>query len=169
MPGLAADTLIEGIEGPVQIGTLAGKSVPGLTRLPNGSFGFRRLAVTKAAENAPVVRIMLSNGLAVTAARDQVFIRKGGVEGVLAQDLKAGDPLEPSWVFLEGYTSPYAADSPSEACYRVVAVEAAGHAEVFLASVRETGRFYLTCGVLCRDAPPSGSGKAAAARASKKG
>lgn len=150
MPGITEDSLIETVEGPVPIGRLVGKSMPVLTRLPNGQFGFRRMKVKKTGEQVPVVRITLNNRQAVTAAVDHVFYKKGAKETVLAKDLKMGEKLEPSWVFPEGYVSPYRPDSPSEGCYKVVNVEPAESADVFNGTVNETYWYYLTCGVLCQ-------------------
>ncbi len=151
MPGITEDSLVETIEGPMRMGRLAGKSMPVLTRLPNGQFGFRRMAVRKTGEGVPVVRIVLNNGQGVVAAEDHVFFRKGARETVLAKDLKVGDLLEPSWFFPEGYVSPLFPDVPSEGGYRVGKVEPGGRADVFHGTVRETHRYYLTCGVLCQD------------------
>jgi hypothetical protein len=151
MPGITEDSLIEIVEGSARIGRFAGKSTPVLTRLPNGQFGFRRMKVKKTGEQVPVLRVTLNNQQAVTVAADQVFYKKGAQETVLAKDLQVGEKLEPSWVFPEGYVSPYRPDSPSEGCYRVVSIEPAGEADVFNGTVNETHWYYLSCGVLCKD------------------
>lgn len=151
MPGITGDSLIETVEGPMPMGKLVGKSMPVLTRLPNGQLGFRRIKAKKTGEQVPVVRITLNNQQTVTAAADHVFYKKGTQETVLAGDLKVEEKLEPSWIFPEGYVSPYRPDSPSEGCYRVVRVEPAGSADVFNGTVNETHGYYLTCGVLCQD------------------
>jgi hypothetical protein len=151
MTGITEDSLIETIEGPAPIGRLAGKSMLVLTRLPNGQFGFRRMRVKKTGEQVPVVRVTLNNQQVVTVAAGHVFYKKGAQETVLAKDLQVGEKLEPSWVFPEGYVSPYRPDSSSEGCYRVVGIEPAGSADVFNGAVRETHWYYLTCGVLCQD------------------
>jgi hypothetical protein len=43
MTHLAADALIEAIDGPAVVGSLEGKSMPILTRPPNGKLGFRMM------------------------------------------------------------------------------------------------------------------------------
>jgi len=153
MPGLTADSLIETIDGPMRVGQLAGRSMPVLTRFPDpdhGNLGFRMMKVAKEGKRAAVVKVTLDNGLSATVATDHVFYRKGTQETVLAKDLQVGEQLESAWVFPEGYISPQTS-TPSAGCYKVVAVEDAGEAEVFHGAVNQTHWYFLACGVLCKD------------------
>src|ERR1051326_4438803 len=152
MASLTADALVEPIDGPTPVGTLEGKAVPILTRLPSGALGFRIMGkFAKGAAPAAIVRVTFENGQSVRVGADQVFFKKG-MEEVAAKDLAAGDAIEPSWDYRDGYCPP---DLPerraADGTLRVAAVTPDGEAEIFNAPIRETGRFFLTCGALCTD------------------
>src|SRR5207249_8388202 len=69
--GLAAGCMVETAEGPVPIAETPGKGFPVLTRLPSGRLGFRQLIKVNAAGPVPLVRVILTTGHAVLAARGQ--------------------------------------------------------------------------------------------------
>jgi hypothetical protein len=148
---LTAETLVEAIDGPAKVGALEGKSMPILTRLPNGKLGFRMMGkFVKAPSASPVVRVTFENGQDVRVGRDQVFFRKDMVE-VAAGELRPGDALVPSWDYRDGYRPPDLPEQrPADGALRVVAVAPEGEAEIFSAPIRETGRFFLTCGVMLK-------------------
>jgi hypothetical protein len=89
---LAGDAQVEAIDGPNSVGALEGKSMPILTRLPNGKIGFRMMGkFAKSAAPAPIVKVTLENGESVRVGRDQIFFKAGMVE-TPASELKAGGP-----------------------------------------------------------------------------
>src|SRR2546427_11500254 len=75
--GLAASCMVETAEGPVPIAETPGKGFPVLTRLPSGRLGFRQLIKVNAAGPVPLVRVVLTTGHAVLAARGHPFYRAG--------------------------------------------------------------------------------------------
>ena len=106
MTHLTADALIEAIDGPTVVGSLEGKSMPILTRLPNGKLGFRIMGkFGKSASPAGILRVTLENGQTIRVAGEQVFFRKG-LEEVRAAELAPGDGLEPSWDYRDAYSPP---------------------------------------------------------------
>ena len=151
MASLAGDAQVEAIDGPNVVGALEGKSMPILTRLPNGKIGFRMMGkFLKGAAPAPILKVTLENGESVRVGHDQIFFKEGMVE-TPAAELKAGDPLIPVWHYKAGYTPPDLPDlRPSDATLRVKEVAADGEAELFHAPIRETGIFFLTVGPLCK-------------------
>jgi hypothetical protein len=151
MTHLAADARIEAIDGPAVVGSLEGKSMPILTRLPNGKLGFRMMGkFAKSAAPGPVVRITLENGQTIRTGAEQVFFRKG-MEEVRAAELAPGDALEPAWDYRMAYRPPDLPDSrPADGTLRVVTVVPDGDAETFSAPIRETGKFFATCGALLK-------------------
>ncbi len=151
MTHLAADALIEAIDGPAVVGSLEGKSMPILTRLPNGKLGFRMMGkFAKSAAPGPVVRVILENGQSIRTGVEQVFFRKG-MEEVRAAELAPGDGLEPAWDYRAAYRPPDLPDSrPADGTLRVVTVAPDGEAETFSAPIRETGKFFATCGALLK-------------------
>jgi hypothetical protein len=151
LTSLTAEALVEAIDGPTKVGTLEGKSMPILTRLPNGKVGFRIMGkFAKAPAAIPVVCVTFENGQSVRVGVDQVFFRKGMAE-VRAGELRPGDALEPSWDYREGYRPP---DLPeqraADGTLRVASVTLDGEAETYSAPIREAGRFFLTCGALLK-------------------
>jgi hypothetical protein len=150
---VSGDSLIETVDGPVPIATLIGKSMPVVTRLPNGAVGFRlmtKIAMTAAA--VPVTRVTLDNGQAVVVDRGHVFFGKGMIERPV-ETLVVGEPLETSWHFPEGYV--YRRSDGTEVvsvgAFRVAALEDAGIADVFGGTVNETHCYFTTAGVLCKE------------------
>lgn len=151
MASLAADALVEAIDGPAVVGTLEGKSMPILTRLPNGKLGFRMMGkFAKSAAPEALVRVTFENGQSVRVGAAQVFFKKGMIE-VRASELRPGDTIEPSWDYRDGYRPP---DLPerrqADGTLLVTAVAPDGEAEAFSAPIRETGKFFLTCGALLK-------------------
>jgi hypothetical protein len=66
-------------------------------------------------------------------------------------ELASGDTLEPSWDYRDAYSPPdLAARRPADGSIRVVGVVADGEGETFSAPIRETGKFFATCGVLLK-------------------
>jgi hypothetical protein len=151
MTCLAGDALIEAIDGPTVVGSLEGKSMPILTRLPNGKLGFRIMGkFAKSASPEGILRITLENGQSIRVGGEQVFFRKGLAE-VRAAALAAGDALEPSWDYRDAYHPPdLPARRPADGTIRVVSVVPDGEAETFSAPIRETGKFFATCGALLK-------------------
>ena len=148
---LPADTLLEAIDGPTAIGALEGKWIPVLTRLPDGRRGFRMMGkFAKAPASSPIVRVWFENGQTVRVGAEQAFVRKDGSE-VRAADLQPGDAFEQAFHYRDGYRPPDLPDlRESDGTLRVIAVDADGEAETFTAPIRETGRFFLTCGALLK-------------------
>jgi hypothetical protein len=151
MTHLTADALIEAIDGPTVVGSLEGKSMPILTRLPNGKLGFRIMGkFAKSASPAGILCVTLENGQSIRVGGEQVFFRNG-LEDVRAAELAPGDGLEPSWDYRDAYRPPdLSARRSADGTIRVVGVVADGEAETFTAPIRETGKFFATCGVLLK-------------------
>ena len=151
MASLAADAQVEAIDGPNAVGALEGKSMPTLTRLPNGKIGFRMMGkFAKSAAPVPLVKVTLENGASVRVGKDQIFFKAGMVE-TPASELKAGDSLIPVWDYPKGY-QPHdlPAARQADGTLRVSAVAPDGEGDVFHAPIRETGIFFLTIGPLCK-------------------
>lgn len=151
MASLTGDALLEAIDGPAKVGALEGKSMPILTRLPDGRLGFRIMGkFAKSPGAVAVLRVTFENGQSVRVGPEQVFFKKGMVEAP-ASALAPGDAVEPAWDYRDGYAPPDLSDRrPADGTLRVAAVAADGEAEVFSAPIRETGRFFLTCGALLK-------------------
>ena len=151
MTHLAADALIEAIDGPTAVGSLEGKSMPILTRLPNGKLGFRIMGkFAKSTAPAGILRVTLESGQSIRVGGEQVFYRKG-LEEVRAAELAAGDALEPSWDYRDAYSPPDLPDRrPADGTIRVASVVPDGEAEIFSAPIRQTGKFFATCGALLK-------------------
>jgi hypothetical protein len=116
-----------------------------LTRLPSGQLGFRQLIKLVTRGPVPMVRVVLSSGHEVLAARGHPFYR-AGMEPVPAERLAVGDDLETAFRYPPGYTPPGAGVS---APVRVVGVEPAGEGEVMTGTVRDTHALFVTAGILC--------------------
>lgn len=149
MASLTAEALIEAIDGPVAVGTLEGKSMPVLTRFPDGRIGFRMMGkFAKAPAPVPVVKVTFENGASVRVGADQVFLKKPMVP-VKASELQPGDGVVPSWDYREGYRPPDLEERrPADGTLLVESVAPDGEAEVLSAPIRETGIFFLHCGAL---------------------
>jgi hypothetical protein len=146
--GLAPSCHVETAEGPVQMAETPNKGFAVLTRLPSGSLGFRQLIKLVTHGPVPLVRIVLSTGHEVLAARGHPFYRLG-MEAVPAEQLGAGDGLETAFRYPEGYAPPDVPETATNAPIRVVRVEAAGEGEVMTGTVRDTHALFVTAGVLC--------------------
>lgn len=149
---LSGDSLIETVDGPVAIGTLAGKSMPVLTRLPDRRVGFRLMTkIACTATAVPVVRVGFDNGQQVVVDRAHVFYGQGLVERPV-ETLTVGETLDTSFHFPAGYEFRRLDGSAaiSVGAVRVESIEDAGTADVFGGIVNETARYFLTAGVLCK-------------------
>jgi len=149
---LTAESLIETVDGPVAIGGLVGKSITVMTRLPNGQVGFRlfsKIAITATA--VPVLRVVFDNGQSVVVDHGHVFYARDAVERPVTE-IEPGELLDSSFHFPEGYVFRTMDGSPrvSAGAVAVAMVEPAGTADVFSGLVNETGRYFLTAGVLCK-------------------
>ena len=151
MASLAGDAQVEAIDGPNVVGALEGKSMPILTRLPNGKIGFRMMGkFVKSAAPASILKVTLENGATVRVGAEQIFFKEGMVE-TPAAELKAGDPLIPVWHYKPGYQPPDLPDlRPQDGTLRVVEVAPDGEGDLFHAPIRETGIFFLTVGPLLK-------------------
>ena len=96
----------------------------------------------------PLVRVVLSSGHEVIAARGHPFYRLG-MDPVPAEQLAAGDALETAFRYPEGYVPPDLAGAAASAPIRVVRVEPAGEGEVMTGTVRDTHALFVTAGILC--------------------
>jgi hypothetical protein len=150
--GLAGDTRVEAVDGPVAIRDLVGRFMPILTRLPSGARGFRILSkIQQSPAPVPLVRLRLEHGESIDLAEDQVIYR-AGLATVVARDVRAGDLLEPHFHYPAGYRprgTP--AEVSAERGFRVAAVEPAGEGVVFRGSVKETHCLFLSTGILCAE------------------
>jgi hypothetical protein len=149
MASLAGDALIEAIDGPNAVGSLEGKSMPVLTRFPDGRIGFRMMGkFAKTPAPVPMMKVVFENGRSVRVGADQIFV-KAPMVPVSAADLKPGDGIEVSWDYPDGYQPADVSDGrPANRTLRVQSVTPDGEAEAFFAPIRETGVFFLTCGAL---------------------
>jgi hypothetical protein len=123
-----------------------------MTRLPNGQVGFRlfsKIALTATA--VPVLRVTFDNGQSVVVDHGHVFYARGGAERPVTE-LASGELLDSSHYFPEGYEYRLMDGSTriSAGAVAVATVEPAGEADVFGGLVNETGRYFLTAGVLCK-------------------
>jgi hypothetical protein len=157
MTRLAADALIETIDGPMEIVKLIGKTIPVLTRFPAGELGFRMMSqVREIAPEAPLVRLRNADHQVVIVGADHVFVDSAGRE-VRAAEVTAGMGLEAGWTYPGGYSIPDADEYSSAVRGRdwstpvlVLAREDAGHGPVYGATVAGTKSFFLTFGARCR-------------------
>ena len=146
--GLAASCMVETAEGPVPIAETPGKGFPVLTRLPSGRLGFRQLIKVNTAGPVPLVRVVLSTGHAVLAARGHPFYR-AGMRPVPAAELAPGDALETACHYPAGYAPAGAGPEAAGPWIAVRVVEPAGEGPVFTGTVHETHALFVTAGVLC--------------------
>jgi hypothetical protein len=147
MPGIAADTWIEAIDGPVAVGTLEGKSMPVMTRFADGRIGFRMMGKFAKAP-APVLRVTFENGSSVRVAADQLFV-KAPMVPTPAAELRPGDGIVPAWDYPAGYVPPDLPERrPADGTLLVQSVTPDGETDVLSAPIRETGVFFLHCGAL---------------------
>jgi len=146
--GLAPSCYVETAEGPVRLEETPNKGFAVLTRLPTGALGFRQLIKVVTRGPVPLLRVLLSTGHELLAARGHPFYRVG-MEAIPAEQLAAGDDLETAFRYPEGYAPPDAAGAETSAPIRVVRVEPAGEGEVMTGTVRDTHALFVTAGVLC--------------------
>lgn len=154
---LAAESLIETIDGPAPIVKLVGKSTPVATRLPDGRVGFRMMSQVREVEaEAEILRVRSEDGGEALVGAGHVFLRAGGGE-VRAGELRPGDRLEALWSYPEGYRIPdeegFAPRLRGQVWTPgvvVAACERAGRGPLYGASVRETKCFLLSFGALSR-------------------
>ncbi len=146
--GLAPGCHVETAEGPVTMAETPNKGFAVVTRLPSGQLGFRQLIKLTTRGPVPLVRVVLSTGHEVVAAREHPFFR-AGMEPVPAARLAAGDGLETAFRYPEGYQPPDAPGAAASAPIRVVRVEPAGEGEVMTGTVRDTHVLFVTAGILC--------------------
>ncbi len=150
---VAADTKVETPEGGLTIKSLAGKAVAVFTRDGNGRVRFRMMRdIKKAAEQHPVLKITLENGMSFRVGAEQVLFKKGMVEAP-AVGLRVGDALVPAFHFPEGYQ--FHVDGSHEprassASLRVTAIEPGGTADLYTFGVDKTACFFVSAGVLCK-------------------
>jgi hypothetical protein len=157
MTRLAADALIETIDGPMEIVKLVGKTIPVLTRFSGGQLGFRMMTqVRELAPEVPLVRLRNADGQVVVVGEDHVFFNSTGRE-VRAAELTEGTTLDSGWTYPEGYSIPDAEEYSSEVRGRnwstpvvVQGREVVGTGPVYGASVSGTKSFFLTFGARCR-------------------
>lgn len=150
MTALAADAQIEAIDGPAAVGPLEGKSMPVLTRFPDGRIGFRMMGKFQKTGPVPVLKVTFENGKSVRVGPEQLFVKKDGAT-VTAADLRPDDAVAPSWDYRAGYRPPDLPDRrPADGTLLVKSVSPDGEAEVLGAPVRETGVFFLACGALLK-------------------
>jgi hypothetical protein len=146
--GLAPSCYVETAEGPVQLAETPNKGFAVLTRLPTGALGFRQLIKVVTRGPVPLLRVLLSTGHEVLAARGHPFYRVG-MEAIAAEQLSPGDGLETAFRYPEGYAPPDVPGAEPSAPIRVVRVEPAGDGEVMTGTVRDTHALFVTAGVLC--------------------
>ena len=90
---LAADSLVETIDGPVEIVKLVGKVMPVLTRFEDGKLGFRMMTQIRELDpEADLLRLTNGDGQVLRVGADHVFVRADGRE-VRARELAPGDEL----------------------------------------------------------------------------
>jgi len=154
---LGASALVETIDGPVEIVNLAGKAMPVLTRLADGSLGFRMMReVRMVEEEAQQVVLTNTDGQRVQVGVDHVFVDVTGKE-IRAGSLVAGNRLEPSWPYRHDYVVP---DTPEyqpqvrgrtwSRAVTIAGVEPATAGQVFGMAVNQTKTYFLTFGSLSR-------------------
>lgn len=150
---VAADTKLETPEGAMTVKSVAGKNVSVFTRDDLGRVRFRlMLNVRKIADLQPVLKITLENGQSFRVGTAQVLFKKGMHE-VPADAVAIGDTLEPAFHYPDGYAYHDASGQnqiTSTQGWRVTGVENGGTADLYSLGVNQTGRFFLTAGVLCK-------------------
>ena len=154
---LAAEALVETIDGPVQIIKLVGKVMPVLTRFPGGKLGFRMMTQIRELEaEAELIRLTNGDGQVVRVGVDHVFLRADGQQ-MRASELVGEDLLDSSWSYPEGYAIPNAPEYSEEV--RATAwktpvvirrVERGETGPLYGATVKETKSYYLTFGARSR-------------------
>lgn len=153
---LAADALVETIDGPVEIVKLVGKVMPVLTRFRDGALGFRMMREIRQLEDGDLIELVNGDEQRVRLGAEHVLVREDGTE-VPVRDLRPGDRLHPGWTYVAGYTPPdateYAPDvrgRPWQQAVVVTDVQPVGRGAQYGFSVNETKRYFLTFGAMSR-------------------
>ena len=136
---------------------MVGKFLPVLTRVGDGSLGFRMMREVRQVEPAGrILRIVNAEGQSVRVGVGHVFVRADGKD-VRAGDLVAGDRLEAGWTYPPGYVLPEADEYAAPARGRswepvivVAAIESSGEEPLFGFTVNETRNYFLTFGARSR-------------------
>lgn len=149
MSAVAANTKLETPEGPITVKTVLKSPTAVMTRTDDGAIRFAMTTPRGMSASQPVLRIVLENGKSFTVGAAQSLLKQG-MQPVAAADLRPGDRLESVFVFPAGYV--YKTDAgdqvESDGLIGVVAVEAAGEADVYELKVERTGRFAFSAGPL---------------------
>ncbi|MDG2308149.1 MAG: hypothetical protein P8R42_26530 [Candidatus Binatia bacterium] len=154
---LAADSLVETIDGPVEIVKLVGKVMPVLTRFGDGNLGFRMMTqIRELHADADLIRLTNADGQVLRVGLDHVFVRANGDEA-RAAELAEGDELASGWSYPAGYEVPdaeeYAGDVRGKTWSNSVVVRSVDKGErgpLYGATVKETKSYYLTFGAQSR-------------------
>jgi hypothetical protein len=149
---VAADTKVETPEGSMTIRGAAGQAIAVLSRDDHGHHIFRLMKdIEKAVEAAPVVKIVLENGRSFRLGGEQIVF-KLGMQEARADELKAGDLLEPAFAFPAAYVyrDDNGTDAISSGGVAIRSVEPGGTADLYRLAVNQTGTFFLSAGVLCK-------------------
>lgn len=154
---LAADSLVETIDGPVEIVKLVGKVMPVLTRFEDGQLGFRMMTQIRELEaDADLLRFTNADGQFLRVGLDHVFVRANGTEA-RASEIAPGDELDSGWTYPAGYTVPDAEEYDAgvrgqewKTPVVVRSVEPDGTGALYGASVKETKAYFLTFGAQSR-------------------
>ncbi len=154
---LAADSLVETIDGPVEIVKLVGKVMPVLTRFDSGELGFRMMTQIRELEpEAPLLRLTNADGQTLRVGLDHVFVRADGTE-VRAGEITEGAELDSGWSYPDGYVVPDAeeyGEGVRGKSWRppviVRGVEGGETGPLYGFSVKETKSYFLTFGARSR-------------------
>lgn len=153
---LAADALVETIDGPVEIVKLVGKIMPVLTRFRDGALGFRMMREIRQLEDGDLYELVNGDEQRVHLGAEHVLVRDDGTE-VRVGELQPGAALEPGWTYVAGYTPPDAPEyargargAPWRHAVIVTAVTPVGRGPLYGFSVNETKRYFLTFGAMSR-------------------
>ena len=154
---LAADALVETIDGPVAVVKLVGKAMPVLTRFQDGALGFRMMREVREVEaEGSLIELANADGQVVRVGAEHVFVRPDG-RTVRARELTPGDRLQAGWSYPSGYVPPDAEEydaairaRPFEAAVVIASARRVGPGQLFGGSVNQTRNFFLTFGACCR-------------------
>lgn len=150
---LAGDTKIETPEGALTVKSVAGKAVAVFTRDQNGRTRFRMIRdARKVADQQPVLKITMENGLSFRVGGAQLLYKRGMVEA-RADAIVVGDELEAAFHFPSGYRfrdDTRGDERESSGAWRVAGVEPGGAADLYSFAVHKTERVFLSAGVLAK-------------------
>ncbi|GBD26214.1 hypothetical protein HRbin30_01544 [bacterium HR30] len=151
--GLAADTLVETPDGPMEIRKVVGKQIPVFTRDATGRVRFRLMRDVVAQPAGSVWRVRLENGASFRAVpRQGIFLTT--LECVALEDLRPGSLLCAAFFYPAGYRyeTSTGEERLSQAGWQVESVEPAGEAELVTLRVLPEECFFVSAGVLLRSA-----------------